>query len=207
MSQNILYELNLESLRKKFLKYTQTIFERLPKLEKPRILDVGCGSGVPTIRLAELSDAEVIGIDIDQKALDELNRKIKEEGLSNQIQTRNCSLLELNLPNDSFDIIWAEGVLDIIGYNKSFQACHRLLTANGFLILHDQVSRMERELKNLDNYGFKLIDSFPLPEDAWWVEYYNPLEIRIKKLRKKYENDSDAQMILEKSQREVDMFK
>ena len=42
----------------------------LPELAKPRILDMGCGSGIPTLELARLSRGEAIGIDIDQPALD-----------------------------------------------------------------------------------------------------------------------------------------
>ncbi|MFX1563207.1 MAG: hypothetical protein ACFFDP_07855 [Promethearchaeota archaeon] len=48
---------------------------------------------------------------------------------------------------------------------------------------------------------------FSLPEDAWWTEYYKPLEIHIKKLLIKYKNDAEALKILEKYQNEVEMVK
>jgi len=46
-----------------------------------------------------------------------------------------------------------------------------------------------------------------LPEEAWWEEYYCPLEIRIKELYKKYSNDPDALEVLNIHQNEVDMVK
>ena len=76
MSREIEIENYAEQLRKTFLKYTRKAFETLPKLDEPRILDIGCGSGIPTLELAGLSNVEIIGIDIDQSALDELDKKI-----------------------------------------------------------------------------------------------------------------------------------
>jgi tRNA G46 methylase TrmB len=51
-------------------------------MDKPRILDIGFGSGVPTLELARLSHGDVMGIDIDQPALDEFAGKIKKAGLT-----------------------------------------------------------------------------------------------------------------------------
>jgi len=77
------------------LKYTIKAFRKLPKIEKPRILDIGCGSGVPTMELAKLSDGEIIGIDIDQESLDILSRKIEQEGLTNRVKAIKCSLINI----------------------------------------------------------------------------------------------------------------
>ena len=106
---DILFELNQDHFRERLNKYTRKAFQMLPELEKPRILDIGCGSGVPTIELAKLSDGEVIGLDIAQSQLDKLNRKIEKEGFSNRMKTIKRSLFEIDFPDESFDIIWAEG--------------------------------------------------------------------------------------------------
>ena len=81
MTEYLLSEIDVDSFRQKFIMYTRKAFQMLPALETPRILDIGCGSGLPTLELAKLSNGEVIGIDIDQAQLDKLNRKIEEEGL------------------------------------------------------------------------------------------------------------------------------
>ncbi len=86
MSKDFLFEMYLDHFRENFNKYTRKAFQLLPELEKPRILDIGCGSGVATIELAKLSNGEIIGIDIDQSLLDKLNRKIEENGFSNRMK-------------------------------------------------------------------------------------------------------------------------
>jgi len=78
--------------RETLLKYTRKAFLRLPRMMKPRILDIGCGSGVPTLELARLSDGGVTGIDTDQMCIDELDRKIKEQALSNRVKAINLSV-------------------------------------------------------------------------------------------------------------------
>lgn len=207
MSNDVLFDINLDHIRKNFIKYTIKAFQMLPKLDKPRILDIGCGSGVQTIELAKLSNSEIIGIDIDQSLLDKLNKKIEEEGLSNRIKVLNCSLFNMEFPDESFDIIWAEGSIWIIGFTKGLMEWKRLLKLKGFLVVHDDVIKVKSRLKKIPRNGYKLLNQFSLPDDAWWEEYYGPLEIRIKKLYKKYNNDPDALKVLNKQQKEIDMVK
>ena len=206
MSKDLLVEIK-DHFRERLNKYTRKAFQMLPNLEKPRILDIGCGSGVPTIELAKLSDGEIIGIDINQSLLDKLNLKIEEEGFSSRVKTFKCSLFKIDFPDESFDIIWAEGSIWIIGFEKGLKEWRRLLKPNGFLVVHDEIKTVLSKLRKIRSCGYKLINHFSLPEDAWWTEYYRPLETRIKELYMKYKNNPEALKILKKYQKEIDMVK
>jgi len=207
MSKKILLEANQDHSRENLDKYTRKAFRTLPELEKPRILDVGCGSGVPTIELARLSDGEIIGIDTDESLLEKLGGKIEEEGFSDRVKIKKCSLFEIDFPDESFHIVWAEGSISIIGFERGLREWKRLLKTNGFLVVHDDIKNMPDKLKKIPNCGYKLINHFSLPEDAWWTEYYKPLEIQIKELRIKCKNDPEALKILKKYQNEIDTVK
>jgi ubiquinone/menaquinone biosynthesis C-methylase UbiE len=197
----------IEQVRAGFLKYTRSAFLRLPQLEKPRILDIGCGSGVPTIELAKLSDGEVTGIDIDQSCLDELNRKIKEEGLSDRVKAINLSLFEMKFTDETFDVVWSEGVVGTIGFETSLKEWRRLLKRDGYLIIHYQVSRVADVLPRIPQLGYSLEDTVPLPEAAWWTEFYKPIEEKMDILRHKYRNNADALKLLNQYKTEMDMVK
>lgn len=186
MGLDLIKELNLEQLREVFLKYTRKAFQMLPKMDRPRILDIGCGTGVPTTELAQLSNGEIIGIDIDQDALNKLNLKIETLGLNNRVKTLNCSLYKTNFPDRHFNILWDEGVLHILNLNKSLKECHRLLKPNGFLVMGEMIKWIKDKFDLFSKFGFRLTNQFLLPEKSWWIEYYQPLEKRIKKLRKQY---------------------
>jgi len=207
MSKDLLSEIDKDHFREQLIKYTRRAYQMLPKIENPHILDIGCGSGVPTIELAKLSKGEVVGIDIDQSLLDQSNRKIEEEGLAKRVKTRKCSLFEIDFPDESFDIIWAEGSIWIIGFEKGLKEWRRLLKPNGFLVVHDEIKTVSNKLKKIPSCGYKLINHFLLPEDAHWTEYYRPLEIRIKELYMKYKDNSEALKILRKHQNEIDMVR
>ncbi len=209
-------------------RYTRRAYHMLPALEKPLILDVGCGSGGPTMELARLSKGQIIGLDIYQPFIDKLTRKIEKAGLSDRVKAVNCSLFEMEFPDESFDIIWSEGSIFIIGFEKGLKEWRRFLKSKGFLVVHDMtwlrpdppqeisnywkehypgIRTVEENLKLIPGCGYDLIGHFTLPEDAWWIEYYGPLEKRIRGLRMKYIDDSKALGMLEKEQREIDMFK
>ena len=207
MPNNLVFELDQDHFRERLNKYTRKAFQMLPKLEKPRILDIGCGSGIPTIELARLSDGQIIGLDINQSLLDKLNKKIEEEGFTNRVKTVKCSMFEINFPDESFDIIWAEGSISRIGFEKGLKEWKRLLKPNGFLVVHDEIKNITKKIELIPNCGYNILGYFPLPEDAWWIEYYGPLEKRIQKLSIKHAEHPEILRILDKKKEEIEMIK
>jgi ubiquinone/menaquinone biosynthesis C-methylase UbiE len=179
MFKDLYSDIDLDRFRERLLKYTRKAFQLLPKSNRPRILDVGCGSGVPTIELAKLSDGEIIGIDTDESLLEKLGRKIEEGGFSDRVKIKKCSLFEIDFPDESFDIVWAEGSIAIIGFERGLREWKRLLKTKGFLVVHDDIKNMSDKLRKIPDCGYKLINHFSLSEDAWWTEYYKPLEIQM----------------------------
>jgi ubiquinone/menaquinone biosynthesis C-methylase UbiE len=179
----------------------------LPKLDKPTILDIGCGSGVPTLELARLSDGLVVGLDIIQSLLDELKRKIEAAGISDRVKAVQCSLFEMDFPDENFDIVWAEGSVYVIGFEQGLKAWRRLIKPTGFLVVHDEIDDLTKKLEQIPRCGYELLGHFIVSEDVWWHEYYEPLEKRIHELRKKHRDDEEALKVLEKEQREFEMFK
>ena len=207
VSEDAYSDINLDRFRKRLLKYTRRAFKLLPKLDKPRILDVGCGSGVPTIELAKLSKGTVVGIDVDQSLLDELNRKIEREDLSDRVETRKCSMLKLGFPDESFEIIWVEAAIRAIGFEEGLREWRQLLKPDGFMIVHEEARTVSNKLEKMPSLGYELMNHYSLPKGAHWMEYYRPLEKRIKKLYEKYKNNLEAFRMLEEVQKEIDMVK
>jgi ubiquinone/menaquinone biosynthesis C-methylase UbiE len=178
----------------------------LPKLDKPRILDIGCGSGAPTMELARLGQGEVIGIDIDQLALDKLTKKIREAGFSNRVQAVNCSIFDMVFPYESFNIIWSEGAIFVIGFERGIQQWKRFLKPSGFMVIHDEKGNVEEKLEQISRYGYKLLGYFILTEDTWWTEYFAPLEKLIAESQTSYTDDPHTLEELNQAQRELEMF-
>ena len=55
--------------------------------------------------------------------------------------------------------------------------------------------------------GFELVGLFTLPNEAWWTDFYTPMEIRIAALRNKYTNNCKALAILDQLAEEPHMHR
>ncbi len=196
-----------DSLRKGLLKYTRKAFRMLPDMPFPLILDIGCGSGIPTVELAKLSDGEITAIDIDQPALDRLIIKIKKEGLADRIKVKNCSLINMDFPDESFDIILSEGSIYVVGFEKGLKEWRRFLKTGGFLLVHDELGDLAEKQKTISQCGYELIDYFILSEDIWWSQYFLPLDKKLHELRAKHVCDGKTAAEMDNDQREIDGFK
>jgi len=210
------------------LAFTRRAFEMLPELDKPRILDVGCGRGEPTLELARLSGGQVTGLDIDQAALDELFRQASEEGLSDYLQVVLGSMLNMEFPDESFDVLWSEGSIWVVGFERALGEWRRFIRPRGFLVVHEMawlrpdpppeirsfwqlaypgIRTVYDYVTQVLEHGYDLLGHFVLPEDFWLVDYFEPMVARIGELRKKYAEDSAAQSALDQEQRVADLYK
>jgi len=207
MTREIADEIGKDAFRQNLSKYTRKAFRLLPVSGKLRILDIGCGSGVPTIELARLTDGEITGVDEDRPSLRRLQRKIEKGGLSDRISTVECSMHAMNFADGSFDVIWAEGSISAVGFGQGLTEWRRLLRRNGFLVVHDNALDLEKKLQQVETCGYRLLEHFELDEETWWTEYYGPLERRLRELHKQYERDSDRLKVIEAEELEVDMVK
>ena len=196
-----------DKIRKRLLKYTRKAFRMLPEMDRPRILDIGCGSGIPTLELARLSQGNVIGIDIDQPVLDKFNRRIEEAGLTDRIQVINCSMFDMDFPDGSFDIIWSEGSIYAIGFERGLREWKHFLKPAGFIVIHDEQGNVKGKLKQISNCGYDLLGDFILSKETWWTEYFAPLEKLIAESRTRYTDDPKILEELHQAQGELDMFK
>lgn len=196
-----------DALRQNLLQFTRRAFNVLPKIENPQILDIGCGSGVPTIELAGLSKGQVIGVDIDQMLINRLLQKIQKMGMSNRIKVINRSMLNLDFVEESFDIIWAEGSIAVSGFERGISYWRRFLKPGGFLVVHDDLGNLDEKLGQIPANGYVLISHFIMDENIWWREYYSLLEIKLNEMRQKYMGERDIEKSLESDQREIDGYK
>ena len=196
-----------DALRENLLKFTRKAFEMLPKMERPRILDIGCGSGIPTLELARISGGQAIAIDTDAVQLARLEKKIKNAGLSHRVKLINGSMLNLDLPEGSFDIIWAEGSIAVIGFDKGIMEWRRFLKGDGYLVIHDDLSGLKEKMEQIPKCGYELIGHFIIGEDRWWNEYYAPLDKKLNEIRSKHANDKRIDEVLSSDQQEVNSFR
>ncbi len=195
--------------------------------ENPKILDIGCGPGMQTLELARLSKGKILALDNYQPFLDKVNSDARELGLSQHIKTLNQDMKAMDFKPESFDVIWTEGALYLMGFENGLKVCRPMLKENGYIGVtelvwfKDRPSPAAREwakeyeaMKNVadnlwlfKNTGYEVIGRFTLPVSSWFENYYDPMQERINELRKKYTDNAAATEVIDSAQIEINGFK
>jgi SAM-dependent methyltransferase len=196
--------------------------------EFPAILDLGCGVGGQTLQLAELTSGSIVAIDSHAPSIQRLQTAIAGRGLSQRVRAMAGDMAHPQQPPGSFDLIWSEGALYSIGLRNALNVCHGLLRPGGYLAFTDAVWRKENPppavkasfdldypamgwlddaVAAIQDCGFELVGHFTLPDEAWWDDFYTPMEARIAELHSDYANDMEALAILDRLAEEPEMHR
>lgn len=191
-----------DTCRQGLIKYLKNACIKLPRIHNANILDIGCGSGVPTLWLAENFSGNVTGIDSDPKAINYLRQKINERNLQNRISTVCSTFDEFKSDPDRYDIILAEGFLNIVGFENGFKKITDLLKEKRYLVIHDEYKDHNKKLEFIKNNNCTIIKTLFLDEKIWWNEYYKRLENEISKI-----STLDAKEIFKTDIEEIKYYK
>lgn len=208
---------------------TQEAFDKLrPFLpEKPEVLDVGCGSGASPLCLARYGVTSIRAVDNDPHFLELLDEKARKEGLSDRIRTVEASMMEMPFDPESFDLIWAEGSIFIIGLERGLREWKSLLKPGGCLAfselawfvpeppqeIRDYFNRVypdmdgdERNCRIASDLGYEVVDVIHLPHEAWIANYYDPIRGQVDTMEARHPGVPEAAEICRNLREEIDMY-
>lgn len=167
-------------------------------------------------------------VDNHEPYLAELARRASAAAVADRIEVRLADMCELRLPPGSFDLVWSEGALYVCGFTRGLEICRDLLAPGGSMAVTELCwlradppeecrPYLEREypaimdipanLAAIEERGFVIAGHFTLPESSWLVEYYAPLEERLRLLRRKYASEPWKLEMIEGVQAEIDLYR
>ena len=194
----------------------------------PAVLDLGCGVGGQTLHLAELTSGSIVALDSHAPSIERLRATVAARGLAERIRPVVGDMASPGLPSASFDLVWSEGALYNIGIENALRICHGLLRPGGYLAFTDAVWRKENPppevkasfeldypamarvsdiLAVIERAGFALLGHFSLPDEAWWDDFYTPMQQHIEDLRSRYADDGKALAVLDQLAQEPAMHR
>ena len=196
--------------------------------ERPAIVDVGCGVGGQTLHLAELAAGSIVALASHEPSIRRLQAAIDGRGLGGRVRAVVGDMACPPLPPGQFDLVWSEGALYSVGLRTALGVCRELLRPGGHLAFTDAIwlkenppqavreafeldypgmGRLEDDLAAIRECGFELVGHFALPDEAWWDDFYAPMEARIAELRGNYAGDAEALAALDRLAEEPEMHR
>ncbi len=195
---------------------------------RPSVLDLGCGVGGQTLHLVELTRGAIVAVDNHVLSILRLQATVAERGLGDRVRPMVGDIARSGLALESFDLVWSEGALYNLGIENALRICHGLLRPGGHLAFTDAVwleespppevkasfdldypsmGRIPDVLSAIACTGFSLLGHFTLPDEAWWADFYTPMEHRIEELRRTYAGDAEALGVLDQLAQEPEMHR
>ncbi|QRN96901.1 class I SAM-dependent methyltransferase [Archangium violaceum] len=193
----------------------------------PEVLDLGCGPGRQTLVLAEELATRVTAVDLHAPFLARLEAEAAARGLGHLVRTRCADFGALEEAPGSVDLLWSEGAIYLLGWAEGLRRWRPLLRPGGLMAVTeatwltgsppDKAAAFWREAYPTMGTiasngaaaraaGFEVLDTFVLPESAWWDEYYAPLRARIESLRARAREDALLATAIAETEREISLY-
>lgn len=208
--------------------HTLRALELVPGPTPQVVLDVGCGPGAHTVTLARaLPQAQILAVDLLAEMVQETNRRLVDAGLTDRAQAVTGDMADLLVQPGSQDLIWCEGAIYFMGVAEALRTWRPLLAPGGTVAFTEPVWLTDappQELRTwwqseypaitdergiraqVDQAGFRAVDTFTLPPSAWWDEYYEPMRARIMALKARLPDDPAAVAVARTARVEIDIF-
>ena len=192
-----------------------------------KVADIGCGTGASTIQLARLLNAKITAIDFLPEFIEVLKGNAENEGLSKKINPLVCSMENLQFDDEEYDVIWSEGAIYNIGFEKGINDWRRFLKPGGLLVVSEitwttsdrpseiqkyweaeypEIDTASSKINILEKNGYSPVAYFVLPECCWLENYYRPLQNSFDEFIVRNANNENAQAIVEAEKKEISLY-
>lgn len=200
---------------------------RIDSREPLKIADVGCGTGASALLLARHLNARIAAIDLAPVFLDALIERAERAGVADRISTIACSMDALPLADEALDVIWSEGAIYNIGFERGVSDWRGYLKPGGLLVASEitwitdtrpaelecfwkreypEIDVASSKIRVLEKHGYSPLGYFVLPEQCWLDHYYRPMQARFEEFLNTNGNSEEAREIVAAEQREIELY-
>ncbi|MCC8145188.1 MAG: methyltransferase domain-containing protein [Bacteroidales bacterium] len=160
-----------------------------------RIADLGCGTGGQTMVLAQHTPGHITGLDLFPDFINIFNRNAEQLGLQDRVKGIVGSMDNLPFEKEEIDLIWSEGAIYNIGFERGLNEWRKYLKTGGYIAVSEtswfteerpaeiheywikhcpEVDTISNKLAQIQKAGYIPVASFILPENCWTENYFDP---------------------------------
>jgi len=159
------------------------------------ITDIGCGSGGQTMVLAQHAPGSITGIDIFPAFINLFNQNAIELNLQDRVKGIVKSMDDLPFKDEELDLIWSEGAIYNIGFERGLNEWRKFLKTGGYIAVSEgtwfteerpteieafwmdaypEIDTISNKVNQMQKAGYIPVAAFILPENCWTENYFAP---------------------------------
>lgn len=195
--------------------------------ENSRIADIGCGTGGQTMTLAQNSQGNIIGVDLFQNFVDIFNTNATKLDLQGRVKAIVGSMDNLPFRDEEFDLIWSEGAIYNIGFERGLNEWNRFLKKGGYIAVSEaswftqerpaeiekfwvdaypEIDTIPNKVALMQKAGYVPVATFILPENCWVEHFYVPQTKAQELFLKKYAGNKTAEDLVANERHEAQLY-
>lgn len=195
--------------------------------EHSHIADIGCGTGGQTMILAQHTPGHITGLDLFPDFINIFNRNAKELNLQKRVEGIIGSMDKLPFKKEELDLIWSEGAIYNIGFQKGLNEWRKYLKTGGYIAVSEvswftderpneinnfwmdaypEIDTIPNKILQMQKAGYIPVACFILPENCWTENFYAPQVEAQKDFLQKYAGNKAAEEFIANQRHETQLY-
>ncbi len=191
------------------------------------IADIGCGTGGQTMVLAKHTPGNITGIDLFPFFIDTFNTNASKMQLHNRVKGVVGSMEHLPFQDNEFDLIWSEGAIYNIGFERGLNEWRKFLKTGGYIAVtevswfteerpaeidkfwqeaYPEVDTIPNKVAQMQKAGYIPIATFILPENCWTEHFYAPQVAAQEDFLNKYPDNKTVEEFIANQRHEAQVY-
>ena len=191
-----------------------------------RIADLGCGTGGQTMVLAQNAPGDITGIDLFPAFIDIFKANAVKLGLGSRVRGVTGSMDNLPFQEGELDLIWSEGAIYNIGFERGLNEWRKFLKPGGYIAvtentwfseerpteiqdfwqsIYPEIDTIPNKVAQMQKAGYLPVATYMLPESIW-TDYYSWQTKRRESFLKKYEGNNSIKEFVATMQYEAELY-
>lgn len=192
-----------------------------------KIADLGCGSGSSTLLLAQHTEARITALDIFPDFIEVLKANAANLGLAHKINPLVGSMEALPFAENEYDVIWSEGAIYNIGFERGLNEWRRYIKQGGYVAVteaswltderpreiekfwtdaYPEMNTVTHNIAVMQHCGYRIVAAFVLPDVCWTENFYAPQVEAQRIFWEKHRGNNTAMMLIDNQRREAEMY-
>jgi len=195
--------------------------------KKSRIADIGCGTGGQTMVLGQNTPGYITGIDLFPPFIDMFNSNAGKLDLQERLKGIVASMDDLPFQNEELDLIWSEGAIYNIGFERGLNEWKKFLKTGGYISVteaswftekrpeeinsfwqdaYPEIDTISNKVARMQKAGYIPVACFILPENCWTEHFYIPQVEAQEVFLRKYKGNPTADELIANQRHEALLY-